>query len=180
MILSSVRGPSLAFHSASHSTSSCPPLLQLLHGITESTPYIPSTHSSTFSGLISGCRSFFIRYWMNVCCKVWGSAHDLSCTQNRKTGAFRGTITGETKTSLYHTSLHVWVSLRCPRMNIPVRNVIKSEPVLAYFSPIRTADKPQQQHRFVNLRRPFVQAECPWRLDADPVERQLISAFESK
>lgn len=89
--LSSVRGPSLAAHSASHSTSSCPPLLQLLHGITESTPYIPFTHSSTFSGLFSGCRSFFIRYWMNVCCKVWGSAHDLSCTQNRKIGAFRGT-----------------------------------------------------------------------------------------
>lgn len=104
-ILCSVRGPSLAAHSASHSTSSCPPLLQLLHGITESTPYIPSTQSSSFSGLISGCCSCFIRYWMNVCCKVWGSAHDLSCTQNRKTGAFRGTLTGETKTSLYHTRL---------------------------------------------------------------------------
>lgn len=76
--------------------------------------------------------------------------------------------------------IHCLVAIS-PRMNIPVRNVTKSEPVSACSSPTRTAGKTQQQHLFVNLRRPFVQAlhECPWRPDADPVERQLMSGFES-
>lgn len=78
-IFSSFRGPSLAAHSASHSASNCPPLLRELHGITANTAYISSTHSPTFSGFLSGFPSFFIRCWINVCCRVWSSAHDWSC-----------------------------------------------------------------------------------------------------
>lgn len=89
-ILSSFRGPSLAAHSASHSASSCPSPLRGLHGITDSTVYISSTHSSTFSRLLSGFPSFFIRCWMNVCCRVWSSVHDWSwwrwakCTHTKR------------------------------------------------------------------------------------------------
>lgn len=111
--------------------------------------------------------------WM--CAAVCGALH-MTFPAHRTEKTFINKWKTLDYTSIDMNVLHCLIP---PRMNLPVRNVIMSEPALVYFSPVRTASKTQQQHLFASLLRPFVQAECLWRPDADPVERQLISAFNS-
>lgn len=112
-------------------------------------------------------------------CAAKCEAPCTTCPAHRiRTRAVSGARTGKTRTfstilvgiaTILHCLIAIW-----PRIDLPGRTVTKSEPVYVSFSPVRIAGKTQQQHLLGNHLGPLVE-----RPNADPAERQLISAFNT-